>query len=251
MSVALVADDGLAPDLTPVWAGQAVAVCILSTTVPPRGGWPAWADRLDADERARASRLRRPADRDSFIAAHVLLRALLSTLPGMPPPGSLRFAAEPGGKPVLHGFGLGFSLSHTPGMVACALGPAETGVDLEALDRAVVPEQLAPACLTRAETAALLALSPAARPERFLRLWTLKEALVKATGEGLSRDLTGLGFGLDPPHIQEGEDAAEWVLTQFQPDARHVLALATRRAKGLAAPKLLRLDASAREGWPA
>jgi 4'-phosphopantetheinyl transferase len=251
MSAALMTGRVAAPDLAPVRAGREVAVAILPTAVPPPGGWPSWAERLDEGERARAARFLRPADRDAFIAAHALLRALLSALPGAPPAGAWRFLADANGKPVLPGLGLGFSLSHTRGMVACALGPAETGVDLEPLDRALMPEELAPACLTPREAAALLALPRAARPERFLAHWTLKEAVAKATGEGVRRDFTRLGFDLAPPRLREGEDDEAWFLAQFRPAAGHVLALAARIAPGGRRPALLRLDAAARGGWPA
>lgn len=239
------------PDLAPVRGGRAVAFAVLPMAEPPAGGWTGWADRLDAAEQARAARFRQAADRDAYIAAHALLRALVATVPGAPPPGEWRMAAEPGGRPVVPGLGLGVSLSHTGGMVACAVGPAETGVDVEALDRAVAPEALAPACLTPTETAALLGLPPAARPERFLRLWTLKEAVAKAMGEGLSRDLTRLGFRLDPPRVAEGAVAEEWMLAQLWPDARHVVALAVRHDAGRPAPALLEVPAGARAGWPA
>jgi 4'-phosphopantetheinyl transferase len=239
------------PDLAPVRDGRAVALAVLPMNTPPAGGWDSWADRLDAAEQARAARFRQAADREAYIAVHALLRALLSALPGAPPPQDWRFAAEPAGRPVALGLGLGVSLSHTGGMVACAVGPRETGVDVEALDRAVAPEVLAPSCLTQDEAAAMLALPVAARPGRFLRLWTLKEAVAKATGEGLSRDLTRLGFLLDPPLLAEGEAAGAWMLAQWQPDARHVAALAVRHGAGRAAPALLHVPATSRAGWPA
>ena len=40
-----------------------------------------------------------------------------------------------------------------------------------------------------------------ARAEGFFRLWTLKEAFIKATGKGLSQDLSSFWFRVDPPAI--------------------------------------------------
>lgn len=67
----------------------------------------------------------------------------------------------------------GFALAGTP-----------VGVDIEPLDEGPI----AWAALSPAERLAIEALPPAQRTQRFLRLWTVKEAYLKALGTGLWRD---------------------------------------------------------------
>jgi 4'-phosphopantetheinyl transferase len=70
-----------------------------------------------------------------------------------------------------------FSLSHTRGLVACVVScDAEVGVDAESGSRIVDVERLMPGVCSIDEQAQVCAAAPSARAERFLELWTLKEA---------------------------------------------------------------------------
>ena len=96
---------------------------------------------------------------------------------------------------------------------------ARLGVDIEALDKRVsLP--VARRYFSAREVSALDALAPEARPRRFLRLWTLKEAYLKAVGEGLAGGLDRMTFTLgDDPGItfehDDDADAARWVFREF------------------------------------
>jgi 4'-phosphopantetheinyl transferase len=111
------------------------------------------------------------------------------------PPAALTFVREPcpgctgpHGRPaVVHtGPPLHFSLAHSRGLIAVAVAPRVIGVDVERLPS---PETIE-AC-TRAlhpgEQAELEAAPPGERRAHFGRLWTRKEAYLKALGTGLSR----------------------------------------------------------------
>lgn len=108
-------------------------------------------------------------------------------------PASLEFTAGPNGKPVLvpaDGQAVNFNTSHSGGMavIAVVLDPAAAvGVDIERLDRSV-PDSLWPACLSPGEAKWLAARPSAMRPADFMRLWTCKEAILKASGQGLRVD---------------------------------------------------------------
>ena len=94
-----------------------------------------WRGMLDADELARADRYHFVSDRDTFIAAHALARAMLSDATGLPT-AIWRYVTGEFGKPALAadcaGGGLRFNISHTRGFVACAIARDEVGVDVEA-----------------------------------------------------------------------------------------------------------------------
>jgi 4'-phosphopantetheinyl transferase len=215
----------------------------LATDDLPDAVWHRWHALLDAEERARAERFVHAADRLQFIAAHALLRLLLTACAGYPmehPPGAWRFATGPFGRPALHPDhalpDLDFNISHTSGAIACALSRAgEIGVDIEDCARAVSHIELARAYFAPAETAELEARAGAARARRFTELWTLKEATIKAIGLGLSMPLDAVSFTGVPPQASFADASEEARLWQFHCQAageRHVLAVALRRAGG-------------------
>jgi 4'-phosphopantetheinyl transferase len=195
---------------------------------------------LSAVERARASRLYLAADRQSYTAAHALLRLLLSTcVPGVGP-GHWQFTASGYGRPELPPpwRRLRFNLSHTEGLVACiACLDFDCGIDVE---RARGPQS--PAfirhVLAPAEQRAVLAAPEAARSRLFQRYWTLKEAYVKARGTGLSLPVERCEFALAegaagaPRLISHPPDPRpdRWRFFQSELTAAHVLAAAVRVA---------------------
>ena len=131
-------------------------------------------------------RLRPPAARSRFVAAHAALRAVLGAAVGRET-AAIRLIRELGGKPHLDKPGPAFSLAHSGDVAAIAVGGrAPLGVDVEM--RRPVPRLAAMiryAC-TPAERRALEAVpDEAARAERFLELWVRKEAVLKAIGRGL------------------------------------------------------------------
>jgi 4'-phosphopantetheinyl transferase len=214
-----------------------------------------WRDLLDDEERARADRHRQSNDRETFIAAHALLRSMLSDATGVPS-GDWRFTRDPYGKPALApehgGCGLRFNLAHTRGMAVCALAREEIGVDVEATDRRV-DLAIANRFFAPREVEAIATAPPAYRPELFFRFWTLKEAFIKATGEGLSRNLASFSFGLDPVQISfhpvDGsvpsiDDPNDWQFMELRPRDDRPIAVAVRRPAALP----IRLDAGDSSG---
>jgi phosphopantetheinyl transferase len=156
---------------------------------------------LSADERARRDRFHFEHDRRDYAIAHDLLRRRLSGHADVPP-GSWRFAADGNGKPWIESDDprqrLSFSLAHTRGCVACAITPAaRLGVDVERVERASNPHDVADRFFSDEESAALRACPSDARPIRFVELWTLKEAFLKAVGTGLAGSLRAVSFRFD------------------------------------------------------
>lgn len=135
------------------------------------------------------------------------------------PPSQLEFSVTPGGKPILVGAAgrpspLAFSLTHTRGLVACAIGLAAVGIDAEDATRDADVDGVAERFFAAAERDALMRLPEDARRSRFFELWTLKESLLKALGLGLSHPLEDLAFTISAAgaiHLESGTvDAAAW-----------------------------------------
>lgn len=153
-------------------------------------------DLLEPAERARAMRFRHDADRARSVTGSALLRLVVGRWTGRPA-AEVRLARHcrgcrqvtDHGRPVLRdadGSAPHLSLSHSADRVvvaACGRGPV--GVDVERVGAATF-EGFEDAVLDDAERAALAGVQPPLRPAWTTRAWTQKEALLKATGHGLT-----------------------------------------------------------------
>jgi 4'-phosphopantetheinyl transferase len=122
------------------------------------------------------------------------------------------------------------SLSHTRGCAACMVGRRhDVGIDVEACDLAA-PDDTPPAWLSADEQTVLARLAPVARADATVRLWTLKEALAKAVGRGLSLPFGDIRFSIDPPRLVSAPRAGQgrWQFAQWRPTPTHMLSAAVR-----------------------
>ena len=195
-----------------------------------------WRRWLNPAEVARADRFRFDADRVAYIGAHTLVRSLLASV-GPYPAEEWRFVGDEGGKPEIDpelASPLRCNLSHSRGLVAVAVSHRlDVGVDVERIDRAPRFGDLARRYFAPDEVALVRSDAADGGREAFFRLWTLKEAFIKATGEGLRRSLQSFAFALDPIAVTfpagTGAESGEWQFFQARPTAEHVLAAAVRR----------------------
>ncbi len=212
---------------------------VLACATPCDTAGPAAVNRLSpllgAEELARAGRFRFAQDQIPFLFAHALARVMLSRLLRRPPR-DWEFVADGLGRPRLRPgqtrYAACFSLSHTRGLAACAVGIGHgIGIDAENCEAARLLD-VDGDWLTKAESAALHALAPASRGGAAVQLWTLKEAFAKATGLGLHQRFGDVGFTLDPPRLActPPACAGHWRLAQTRPTPAHVVAVAVRCA---------------------
>lgn len=153
---------------------------------------------LSDDERARWQTFRFDRDRNQYLATRVLVRTALAHRLRCPP-GSLAFSRNAWGKPALHpDCGVRFNLANCPGLVACLSADGmDVGIDAEPQERAPQLIDLRSEFLSPLEDQQLDSLPADERPDRALSIWTLKEALVKALGQGLSLPLHQISFLFD------------------------------------------------------
>ena len=188
-------------------------------------------------ELIRCRQFRQEKDRYAYAAAHALLRTALSRTLELPP-ASLIIDHDAMGKPFLNMPGcqnMAVTLSHTSGMVAVALSQAgNIGVDVEAIDRRNIPHHdLSAYGLSHEEMAMLASLSLHERCEAFIDLWTVREAVAKADGRGLSLPFSDIRIDLSMNqatiHEKGHSPSSHWTLWREQPSSLY------RLAAGLAA----------------
>lgn len=189
------------------------------------------AEKADARHRERAERAKRPGDRYLSLGAGLLLRYAVQKYreerPEICPPGQIA-AYPPGqalvcagvqaeellreitaaddvtcrygahGKPYLERYPEIFiSLSHSGTYALCAVADREIGADIQRWEETCRADRVAERFFAQAERNWYRAgETERERKERFCRLWAAREAYMKLTGEGLSREMKS--FSVDP-----------------------------------------------------
>lgn len=161
---------------------------------------------LSDEELGRARRFRSALHGRRYATAHAWLRTQLALLVDIRP-AELVFGAAPcchcdgdHGKPVIAGAGeeLHFSFSRSGPAAAIAVASTPIGIDIEVSRPRQDVGALAERFFSAEEAQYLTTLDREGAAAAFLRLWTRKEAILKATGEGV------LG-ALDTPVLREPE----------------------------------------------
>jgi 4'-phosphopantetheinyl transferase len=171
------------------------------------GAVPDW---LDERERRRLASIPQPAGRREYLFSHWALRSVLGSSLGRSPRG-IGFLRQPcpgcggaHGRPAIRDPDPGreaveFSMSHSGGLVAIAVAEATVGIDIESWP---TPESVARSLpfLHPREQQWLGSRRDDELVRDFARLWTRKEAMAKATGQGMAAvmkrlDLTGQPLG--------------------------------------------------------
>jgi 4'-phosphopantetheinyl transferase len=174
---------------------------------------------LSDAERQRAGRFRFAGHRRRFIVARARLREFLGARLGVQ---AERVALTYGenGKPRLANGELQFSVSHCDDVALFAFSKeVEVGVDVEAIRPVREADAIAAQFFTERERETYAALSPRERILGFLRLWTRKEAFVKALGAGFSVPVERFDLSAAP---------RGWRLQSFFPLPGFIAALACR-----------------------
>ena len=175
----------------------------------------AW-EWLDRDERSRWKRFRFAAPRRQFALCRAALRALLCGALGAINE-QLAFTTTEHGKPLAQLNGrpaaISFNVSHSGRHGLVAYAPrGRLGVDVEERSVRYDIDGLSETVCGPRERAELAAARGDDRLRLFLTLWTLKEALVKATGRGLSCDISQFEI---PAAMRRGQAAGTFRFRQM------------------------------------
>ena len=187
---------------------------------------------LAPEERAHALRFHFAKDRNQFILARGTLRNLLGCYLHRAPQ-DIGFSCGRAGKPTLACDGgsndLQFSLSHTDGLAMIAFARRQrVGVDVERLRTDLPCMPIAREFFSLREYQALALLPVEVQVNAFLHCWTRKEALLKATGDGLRVSLNSFDVPIAPgeSHCVVPCGEAMWSLYSLDQTSEWVTALA-------------------------
>jgi 4'-phosphopantetheinyl transferase len=215
-----------------------VTTTLLSTAGPLHDAL--WACLTD-DEQARARRYLVEPPRRAFVHTRAALRRQLAALLALDDARQVRFTHGPHGKPALAPdlFArrpLHFNVSHSHDMAVITIDMrAEVGVDIEYLNTRTDIQMMMPRVFSPSEQAAILALDPSEQRAAFFRVWSRKEAYIKALGTGLALDLRAFDVSCGPDALlldarHEGAEPAAWRYEPVEAPAGYALALIRRVA---------------------
>jgi 4'-phosphopantetheinyl transferase len=196
------------------------------TTCSSTGWVEVWIDRLDLPEievaaliqfltpaeLALCDRCRLPHVRQHKIVARARLRQILSSYLGRSPQ-EIEISTGLQGKPQVTG--LEFNLSHSGDLVIYAVSDRPVGIDIERV-RSMDLSGIVQRFFAASEFAAWQKLPIAEQEEAFFRIWTIKEAYLKAIGTGFHTPLAEVEVSMDTKHpkIIQAPNHENW---QLQP----------------------------------
>ncbi|NIM96107.1 MAG: 4'-phosphopantetheinyl transferase superfamily protein [Anaerolineales bacterium] len=157
---------------------------------------------LSDEERERAERFAFKPDKVRFISARSSLRTLLGLYLGITPE-VIEIVYGPWGKPQLlttdSDAEIEFNLSHSEEIYLLAFTlRRQVGIDIEFLRPIQNMEDLIDRFFSPNEAMQISRLPEEQQLAAFYRVWTCKEAFIKATGEGVSRPLDEIEISANP-----------------------------------------------------
>jgi len=185
-------------------------------------------DLLTESDWNSLQRIQDPGNRNSAIAARILLRLGLSKATDRSiAPAEWRFVGAEGQRPTIaNGLPrIRYSVSHVDELAVVAISPdLHVGIDVESVDQHI--SNTAMAEFSHAdELRSVQRLSGGQKTREFIRAWTLKEAYTKLRGVGHALDFRMLSFTLDPSRLASAgtENGAPTCFENFYVTVNHGL----------------------------
>lgn len=191
---------------------------------------------LSPDERQRAEKYRFEKDRDRYVIRRGILRKILGSYLKRNDE-QLRFTYNRNGKQFLDietgertiSYNTSFSADIA---VAAVAFKGKVGIDVEFVDHEFPKFDVADRYFSVDEVSAIRSLPADLQTAAFFNCWTLKEAYVKALGEGLSRQMPKLKISTDIEDSKTIQISADpkvtkgWFISSFIPKPSYIAAVA-------------------------
>ena len=186
-----------------------------------------FAEDLDDVEQARLAAYLRDDDKARFLLGCTMVRRLLGTRFSLPPAKvhldrTCPNCGNPHGK--VRAEGVELSVTHSGELVGVAIGDHPVGLDVEKVNPDVDVDGVARLAFAQEEIQGLEQYEGIEKARRFTMYWTRKEAVVKATGDGLRADLRTVtipaGIHLRELSVDPGYAAALAVVSAEPPVVR-------------------------------
>ena len=212
--------------------------------------WAAWlrvtpgaleslAATLSPDENERSGKFKFEKHRNRFIVGRGALRKILGEYLQAKPE-ALRFSHSANGKPALAdefvSAGVHFNLAHSEDLALVAVTRiGAIGVDVECIRPVKEVDELVARFFSAREIELFRKLGSDEKTAAFFNLWTRKEALLKATGEGITRSLSLVEVGFLPGEparllaiAGDAARAVQWQLRELSPAPGFIGAVAIK-----------------------
>lgn len=180
---------------------------------------------LNRDEIARAGRYLRKEDQDRFIISRASLRYILSKYTGIDP-AAIVFEFGFNKKPYISNTNIQYNLSDSGDQVVIAIAATALGIDIEYIKPRFYYDTILPLNFTAQEIAFI---SQTDSLLRFFMLWTRKEAILKASGIGLTDHLKQIP-ALNGKYTIDGgliSTRNSWRLSSFVAAENYIATIAT------------------------
>lgn len=196
---------------------------------------------LTEEEKYQYTLFRFDKDKRRYLVTRALVRVVLAKYAPIEP-NQWIFSTNPYGKPKISNVDplakhLSFNISHTDGLIIVGVSLDNAiGVDTENIQTIKAPREGLESFLAPSEIEILSQLPSTDYQARFFTYWTLKEAYIKARGEGLSLPLQNIIFQItEKKHISANfhpscnDDPLHWHFWQFEVHADYLMAICLKR----------------------
>jgi len=196
---------------------------------------------LSRDELARARSIQTETGKRRFVSSRIILRSILARYLGVSP-GEVSFGYSSYGKPFLAKppgqRRMEFSLSHSKDSAVLGVTIDQAiGLDVEVSTHMPEAQALARRFFSDEESQLIQSLAENARDEAFFRIWTAREAFLKAKGIGLTQQLSEIVIPSQRVELNRfirmtsgGRQRKSLSLSYLEPDPGLVVALVAERA---------------------
>jgi len=172
---------------------------------------------LSEEELLKAKKFARNEDSTRYLLSRFASRFILANYL-LTSPSEIQFHLSANKKPMVDG--VEFNISHSGDYIVMAIAPGPVGIDLEYIREDFNFDNLLDDCFSVAEKQFIMQKNE--ERIRFYLLWTRKESLLKATGEGLTDHLNQLDCSLSSTILR---NHTSYYIKSFSIDRDHIMSV--------------------------